>query len=332
MTSKLHNKKSFQAKVKISFQGLTWKKTLTFLFFLLLAFVFWLLQALQQSLETEVSIPIHYQNIPLEVNLANDTPTVIKIKIKNRGTSILQYTVGRKKNESLDVDLSSINKKNSSYTISKKDLEAMISSYLASGTTLISFTPDILDIKYQILQTKELPIVLSGQLVPATSYMLIDTMLLTPSKVYAYAPKNILDALSAIYTENIDIVNIQTPIKKKIKLISPKDVKLNISDVELNVSAEEFTEKVIRMPIVCKNQPENYKIHIFPLIAEITCPVTLTDYGKITESDFEISIDYFELLKSRDYTIRVTLSKKPVQIKTYRISPEKVEFLIEQKY
>jgi len=31
------------------FQGPAWKETLTFLFFLLLAFCFWLLQALQQK-------------------------------------------------------------------------------------------------------------------------------------------------------------------------------------------------------------------------------------------------------------------------------------------
>ena len=332
MIFKLHNGRNWQKKVKIFFQGPAWKKTLTFLFFLLLAFGFWLLQALQQPFEKVIPIPIHYQNIPNEIILDNDVPTEIVAKIRDKGASVLKYTIGKRKHKSLDIDLESIDTKNVLYTISKKTLEAKISSSLAPYTSLISFTPDILDIKYQPLQKKELALVFSGLLSPATGYMLTDTALLTPSKVYAYGAENILDSLSAIYTESITVSNIQSPVKKRVKLIIPKSVNLSISEVELNVSAEEFTEKIIWMPVICKNLPENYKIHIFPSKVEVICPVALVDYGKVHESDFEVSIDYLELLKSQNNTTQVSLSKKTGWIQKYRINPEKVEFLIEQKH
>ncbi len=331
MISKQQNNKKIQTKVKAFFRGTAWKKTLTFLFFLLLAFGFWLLQALQQPFEKEIHVSVHYENIPTEIVLNKDVPTEIKVKVRDKGTSLLRYSIGKKKQEFLTVDLAMVDLKKSSYTVSKKELETKVSNYLSPNAILISYLPDVLNIKYQSLQKKNLPVALSGQLTPSPGYILIDTTLFTPSKVTVYGPQNILDSLSVIYTENTSIDNIHSPLQKQIKLVAPQGVNLSKNEVELNVSAEEFTEKVIQVPVICRNLPQNYKIHIFPASVEVICPIALVDYGKIDVMNFEISIDYLELLKSQNYTTNVTLTKKPDWIKNYRISPEKVEFLLEQK-
>ena len=331
MIFKLHNYKEFDKKVKVFFQGTAWKRTLTFLFFLSLSFGFWLLQALQQSFETKVLVPIQYKNIPTGIVLDNDIPSDILIRIKGKGTLLWRYTMGVRNKEALEINLEDIDLKKSSYTISKADLESMIHEHLSSTVTLVSWSPDILNITYQPLERKELPVVLSGKLTPATGYFLIDTALFTPSKIPVYGSKTLLDSLSAIYTEHISITDIQKPIRRQVQLIIPEGIRMNEASVELNVSAEEYTEKVIQVPIVCKNLPENYKIHIFPPAVEIISLVSLANYGKISESDFEVSIDYFELLKSVNYTTIVNLTKKPDWINNYRINPEKVEFLIEEK-
>ena len=331
MTFKLHNYKQYNKKVRAFFQGATWKKNLTFLFFLFLSFGFWLLQDLRQSFETKVFIPIQYKNIPTGVVLNDDVPSDVIVKVKGKGTLLLKYALRIKKEDALEINLEGIDFKKSLYTISKTDLESKIYEHLSSAVSLISITPDILHITYQSLEKKELPVVLSGKLTPATGYFLVDTALFTPSKVLVSGTKTLLDSLSAIYTENISIIDIQAPVTKQVKLIIPKGIKLIETNVELNVSAEEYTEKVVRVPIVTKNLPENYKIHIFPSSAEIICSVTLANYGKIAEDDFEVSIDYFELLKSVNYTTIVNLTKKSDRINNYRINPEKVEFLIEEK-
>ena len=301
------------------------------MFFLVLAFGFWLLQSLQQPFERGIVIPIHYINIPKEVVLNNDAPTEIKVTIRDKGTALLKYTVGKKKHEPLEIDLEKIDLKKSVYTISSKDLATKISNYLSPNTVFVSSIPDFLNIEYQSLQKKKLPVALSGKLIPSSGYLLIDTALFAPATVYAYGAKTVLDSLSAIYTENIFIEDISSPITKKVKLTVPKGINLDITEVELNVSAEEFTEKVLQVPVICKNLPPNYKIHIFPSAVEVICLVALADYGKIDVINFEVSIDYLELLNIQNYTTNVTLTKKPDWIKSYRINPEKVEFLIEQK-
>ena len=331
MISQKLNSKDLQAKVKAFFQGYLWKKILTFLFFLLLAFGFWMLQSLQRPFEIGFPVPVYYTNIPKEIVLSNNIPAEVKITIRNKGTSLLKYTIGKKKHEALEISLEKIDRKKSVYTVSSKELTAKVSNYLSSNAILVSCVPDFLNIEYQSLQKKALPVALSGKLTPSSGHLLIDTALFTPSKVYAYGAKTILDSLFFIYTENITIEDIHSPIKKRIKLKVPKGIKLDRTEVELNVSAEEFTEKIIQVPVVCNNLPQDYKIHIFPSSIEIICSVILADYGKTDAINFEVSIDYLELLKSQNYTANVTLTKMPDWIKSYRINPEKVEFLIEQK-
>ena len=331
MIFKQDNYKKINEKVKAFFQGPAWKKTLTFLFFLLLSFGFWFLQALQQPFEIEVTIPVQFKNIPSEIILDNETSPEITAKIRGKGTLLLKYTLWNKKNLALDVDLEDIDLKKTSYTISKRDLESRVSGYFSSTASLLSCNPDFLDITYQPIQKKELPVALFGELDPATGYALIDTALFTPSKVWVFGPEIRIDSLSAVYTKKISIKDIQGPIKKQIQLTVPEGVSLDKTSVELNVSAEEFTEKILQIPIICKNLPENYKIHIFPSSVEIIVPITLANYSKINESDFEISIDYRELLKNSDYITFVSLTKKPDSIENYRINPEEVEFLIEEK-
>ena len=330
MTSQKHNNKDLRTKVKAFFQGYLWKKTLTFLFFLLLAFGFWLLQSLQQPFEMGVIIPVHYTNIPKDIVL-NNAPVELKVTARDKGAAFLKYTIGKKKHEKLEIDLDQIDRKKSVFTVSSTELATKISNYLSSNATLISSVPDFLTVEYQTLQKREFPVTLSGKLTPSQGYLLIDTVLFTPRKVYAYGSKSILDSLSAIYTENVSIEDIHSPIRKKIKLTAPKGITLDITETELNVSAEEFTEKILQVPIICKNLPADYKIHIFPSAVEIITPLVLSDYRKIDAGDFEVNIDYPDLIKSQHYTANVTLTKKPDWIKSYRINPEKVEFLIEQK-
>jgi len=331
MTSQKHNNKDFPTKVKAFFQGYLWKKTLTFLFFLLLAFVFWMLQSLQQPVEKGIVISVRYTNVPKEIVLNDNTPAEILVTVRDKGSSLLKYIVGKKKHEAIEIDLEKIDQKNTVYIVSSNELAVKISNYLSPNTTLISHVPDFLNIEYQSLQKKILPVALSGKLTPASGYALIDTALFAPPLVYAYGAKNVLDSLSVIYTENISIENIRSPVKERIKLATPRGVYLDRTEVELNVSAEEFTEKVMRIPVFCKNLPQDYKIHIFPSSVEIICSVALVHYGKIDAGDFEVSVDYLELLKSRNYTANVILTKKPDRIKNCRINPEKIEFLIEQK-
>ena len=73
-----------------------WKEALIFFCFVLLSFGFWLLQSLQQEYETDMSIPIRYTNVPDDIIFTNKIPQAINIRIKDKGSALLNYTIGQK--------------------------------------------------------------------------------------------------------------------------------------------------------------------------------------------------------------------------------------------
>ena len=66
-----------------------------FLFFFFIASGFWLLQTLNNDYETEFSIPIRIKGIPNEILLTSEPATEIHIKVKDKGTVILNYMLGK---------------------------------------------------------------------------------------------------------------------------------------------------------------------------------------------------------------------------------------------
>ena len=315
-------------KVKAFFKGQTWEKVLTFSFFLILSFGFWLLQHLQQKFEIDFFIPINYTNTPSDIIL-EDFPKEMNVRISDKGTSLLNYYIGKEYNP-VDIDLKNINLTQGVYNVSKLTLEQEISKRLVSSTSLVSFFPESIQIHYAPLKEKEVPVVLQANLKAASGYM-IDSVTLNPQKLTILGSAESLGKIDTIYTEEIELENINTEIRKKLNLRIPsKGIKLGSPTVELFILAEEYTEKSFTIPVESINLPSHYSVRIFPSQVEITCQLVLSKYSDINESDFTAIIDYEDMLKSNDFTVPIKLSKKPGGLKNYHISPERAEFLIEQ--
>lgn len=61
-----------------------------FLFFLLLSFIFWYLNSLSKELDTTISYPVSYTNIPEGKMLTGNLPPRIDLVLKGHGYSMLR--------------------------------------------------------------------------------------------------------------------------------------------------------------------------------------------------------------------------------------------------
>ena len=71
------------------------REFLIFLFFVFVSFCFWLLQILNDDYETEFSIPLRMKNVPNNVVLTSELPSELKIGVKDRGTVLTNYMLGK---------------------------------------------------------------------------------------------------------------------------------------------------------------------------------------------------------------------------------------------
>ena len=60
-----------------------------FLFFFAVSTCFWLLQTLNETFETEISVPLALKNVPEKVRITTELPPQIHVTIRDRGTTLL---------------------------------------------------------------------------------------------------------------------------------------------------------------------------------------------------------------------------------------------------
>lgn len=327
ITRRLNN--DVKRKVRTFFQKKKWKKVLTFLFFLLLAFGFWLLQYLQQKFEVDIVIPISYTNLPPELTVKDSIPDRLTMKVQDKGTILLNYF--SRGNDPIEIDLKNIDPKTGVYRITRSSLEVEIYKRLVTTTKLLTFSPESINIDFTPLLQKEVPIQVNGNLKPALGFW-IDTVELNPSSVMIMGEAENLDTINVVLTEEIKIENIGENFEKKLNLIRPNSkVRLDQKKINIHVFVEEYTEKIFSIPVQSVNTPDGFQVRFFPSDIEVICQLPLERYQDLKKEDLAIAIQYDSLLIDRQAVISVNLIKKPDYIKSYRLIPETIEFLIEQE-
>lgn len=332
MNLKQINKEEIQGKIKVFFGSKRWKNTLLFFCFALLASCFWALQYFQQKFDFEVPISVRYENIPAGIAISAKLPQDITLYVQDKGNAYLNYFRKKKKNTFfINIDLVSISASQNSYIVEKAVLNNLINEKLLSTTQIKSFLPERIEISYSPLEQKELPVVIDGTITPASGYMFSDSILIEPAKVIVYGNKNDLDTFQNIRTLPLDYNNIDKDWNIIAGLQIPEGTRLSVEQVKISATVEEFTEKTFELPVVCINLPANLNVYFFPSIVELNVRVGLSEYANLSKSNFEITVDYNDLKDRNSANCSLTLSRKPSILKNYRIVPDVIEFLLEQK-
>jgi hypothetical protein len=330
MNLNLPNKENFRNKAKVFFQSKKWKNLLVFFSFVVLAFAFWVLTYYQQKFEVELSIPLHYEHVPPEFVLSDSLPEMINLKIQDKGTVLLNYFFNRKR-EVINIDLKNISPQHAPYVLQHNMLSSKLYEHLFPSTQLISFYPESITLRYYPLKKKELPVALTGTILPASGYIFVDSVAINPSTVVVYGNALALDTLRTIQTEPLKRMDVNKQTDVSLNLQIPRGIQASIDKVKLTVNVEAYTEKSFELPVVSLHLPENLYVRFFPSTVTLICQVPLSEYAQLTEKALEVSVDYNQLKQNKNTTLPLILRKKPKEVINYRIIPDRVEYLVEQK-
>ena len=332
MALKSINKEEILEKIRAFFNSKHWNNTLLFLGFVVLASGFWTLQYIHQKFDFDVPIKVNYTHIPAGIALSGSLPQEIIVHVQDKG-SVYINCLFKQKNQSLSItiDLETVFHTATSYIIDQTVLRNLILEKLPSSTQILSFTPDKIEINYSQLAQKELPVKINGTITPASGYIFINSVIIEPAKVIAYGSKNVLDTLLEIKTKPLNYINIDKNLNVSAELQSPEGIRISVNNVQLNAMVEEYTEKKFELPVICYNLPASRRVHFFPSNIELSVRVGLSKYSQLSESFFEIAVNYNDLINKNTTNCSLSLTRKPSWLESYRISPDVIEFLIEKK-
>lgn len=299
-----------------------------FLFFFFIASGFWLLQTLNNDYETEFSIPVRLKGVPDNIVITSEPASELHIRVKDKGTVLLNYMLG-KSFFPVTLDFSDYKGKDNHVRIYSSQFEKRLFGQLNASTKLLSVKPDTLEYIYSTGASKLIPVKFHGTVNAGRQYYISDTIC-TPDSVLAYAPVGVLDTISVAYTQKMDFEDVSDTLRRQIPLLARKGVKYVPASVEMVFPVDIYTEKTVEVPLRGVNFPAGKVLRAFPSKVNVTFQVGLSHFRRITADDFHINVSYEELLKLGSDKYTVKLASMPKGVNQIRISPEQVDFLIEQ--
>jgi hypothetical protein len=303
------------------------RESLVFLFFLGVAFSFWFVRALDDDYSIDIKVPVKLVNVPNNVIISQNLPPYITLKVRDKGSGLIKYEM----EDSLPpilIDFNNYRLKGQHVVINTPSLDRSLFMFNAS-TKIVSIKPYNLEFFYTNGKCKEIPVCLTGNIRAEKQYYIADT-LISPRIVRAYAPQKILDTLSIAYTLPVFIKGINNTVHYKAQLKQIKGVKFVPNDILFVFHADVYSEKKFEVPIVGINFPKDKRLLTFPSKATVTFQVGSSHYQQIQASDFSIEIPYEELRNYNFDKYNLRLTRMPREVRNPRISPNQVDFLIEQ--
>ena len=277
---------------------------LVFCFFLAVSFGFWLLQALNETLEREVQVSLNLDNVPPDVVIIDSLPPTLSVVIYDRGLTIARHSISNFfQPNRLEIDFTKCEtKKNEAEVyISAADVRRMFGQIFAPTTKIQSYSPDTQSIQIE------------------------------PDSVRVFAPVAMLDTMHSVYTEDFLIDGLHEAGSYHVGLHKQKLIKYEPEEINIKVNVGYYTEKTVRVPIIGLNFPAGRKLRTFPAQASITFRVESGRYHQMTADDFVLATTYEELMdNTADSKLLLHLKTVPEGVSNVRISPMEVDYLIEQ--
>ena len=207
------------------------REFLLFLFFFFVSCSLWLMMTLNKYYETEIKIPLRVKKIPDELYAVSTNDEQITIKLRDRGTTLLNYTM--QTFLPITAEYKDFSKQNGRLTMSTSSIKKQIAGQLATSTEIISLSPDSI-IYYTQESTKKYPVEIIGNISSAVQYE-TGEIKITPDSVWVFGAQSATDTMTFVYTEPINKTELRDSLNIDVKLKSKKGEKYNPEKVNKKI-------------------------------------------------------------------------------------------------
>ena len=287
------------------------REFLTFFFFLVLSSIFWLMTALNETYEREVSVPAYLVNVPKNVVITSDMEDTVRVTVRDKGFALLAYIYGEGVRP-ININFQSFVTRQSGYgVVPSQELMKMVNQRFSGASKVVQVKPDRLDFYYNYGLSRQVPVKMAGVVVPGKSFYLARTRF-WPETVTVYGSKQTLDSLRYVKTVPINITNFNDTVVKTVALEKIKGVKIVPNIVRIGLYPDILTEETIEVPVTAVNMPEGKVLRSFPQRVTVNFIVGASMFRSISSDQFAVVVDYNELIEHPSDKCNIHLRQCPV--------------------
>ena len=306
------------------------REFLTFFFFLVLSTIFWLMTALNETYEREVSVPAYLVNVPKNVVITSDMEDTVRVTVRDKGFALLAYIYGEGVRP-ININFQSFVTRQSGYgVVPSQELMKMVNQRFSGASKVVQVKPDRLDFYYNYGLSRQVPVKMAGIVVPGKSFYLARTRF-WPETVTVYGSKQTLDSLRYVKTVPINITNFNDTVVKTVALEKIKGVKIVPNIVRIGLYPDILTEETIEVPVTAVNMPEGKVLRSFPQRVTVNFIVGASMFRSISSDQFAVVVDYNELIEHPFDKCNIHLRQCPQGVRNARLQMTQVDYLIEEQ-
>lgn len=311
----------------VSLNRIERRRVSVFLSCLLLAVFAWLFFALSNNYEYQVNSQINFINPPLHKAYHPLQDDTITLKVRGTGWQLL-FSKFKLSHKIVNVSLKDLTIKNF-VTVSNQLPE--INRQFESNQRIVSVFPDTLFFDFTSRITKRVPVKLLYKLSFQKAYGISGPIKLDPATVIVTGAAEDLEEINSWKTDSLSMTEINGSINAKVSF--QKGLKNNVDVypkfVKVEIPVDEFTEKVLEIPIEVQHNPGR-DVKVVPEKAKITLLTALGNYSKIDRESLKVSVDLDKWVKNKYEQLPVQITKFPAFCKLVKTEPQTVDFLVKE--
>ncbi len=309
------------------------RRLITFLFCVIVSAFFWLLMSLSKEYTIELRFPVSYINSPADKVIANPLPSTIDIEIRSSGFNIFIYKLKHKKETVLiDIkDSKSLPVKNHYYLLTNSRTDK-ITAQFDNDIKVIKVYPDSIFLNFNKKVARKVPVKTNLKIDFDKQYQQSDSVKVIPDYITISGAADVVNKINYVEAEPVTLKGVNDSLSLKLNIMKTPDIKmvdLSHSTVQVLVNATKYTEGTSELPIEIENLPRGYGLKIFPDKVTVKYHVAFENYEKINALQFRAVVDYSKI-EQGSTKLKVQLLKYPSEIRSVKLNPEKVEFIIKK--
>lgn len=308
---------------------------LVFLFFLLLAFMFWYLNGLSKVVESEVKYPVRYINPPKDRVLLGSLPPKLDFYLKGPGYSLLKLKLSGSR-APVVVDMSKLNyliipeSRTYNYYVLTSTLREVFHKQLRADFEIVRIKPDTLAFSFDLVRSKLVPVMPDVEVVTDKEFFVKGAPVSMPDSVLISGPKPVIDTVMFVKTRHRRFSGVNQPISRNIQLITSKDYTISEKRVTVNIDVEQFTEARLELPVKIINKPDSIAVRLFPDVVNVHLLVAISDYKGIFESNISAIVDFAGVNTETSDRLQIIITNVPSYANTVRYTPQEIDYIIEK--
>lgn len=317
-------------KIASNYLSRLWnRQLLVFLFFLGLSTCFWAFMVGKEQRDYNFEIPVVLTNVPDNVVITTEPPKYITITLRDEVFTLLSYLYYQKDAMRAVIDWREVSTPSGHVRLLSTNLLRETAAMLHSTTEIISHRPDTIEFYYNYGLSKRVDVYVQGTIAADSAYHVMASDVY-PRKVMVYASQEVLDTITGAYTQPVNITGLKDTMSIDVGFRPVRGLKYVPSKVKVTAYADRLVEKQVQVPVQGVNFPAGKTLRTFPPKVQVTFLVGASLFSKIDAESFVIVVNYADLVDNDDNRCSLSLKSTPDGVQRARITPNEVEFIIEE--